>query len=113
MLYRRFGFLQARLLLYKQDELQQLETELDKLDRIHEQFNEFLLMSRTVDDKRCGQRKELLARIEIKFGEYGKCPSPHNMAHILASLWPVQLPWSRRLAILSASIESLLEITVL
>lgn len=30
--YRRFGFLQSRLLLGKQDELRELETELEDLD---------------------------------------------------------------------------------
>jgi hypothetical protein len=36
MLYRRFDYLQARLLLYKQDELRELEGELDHLDAIDE-----------------------------------------------------------------------------
>lgn len=36
MLYRRFGYLQARVLLDKQDKLRQLERELDVFDAEHE-----------------------------------------------------------------------------
>ena len=33
MIYRRFGYLYARLLLYKQDELRAFEKRLDRIDR--------------------------------------------------------------------------------
>ena len=39
MVYRRFGFLQSRLLLEKQEELRELEGKLDRLDKIEERKN--------------------------------------------------------------------------
>lgn len=32
MLYRRFNYIQSRLILYKQDELRELQTELDRME---------------------------------------------------------------------------------
>ncbi len=72
MLYRRFGFLQTRLLLYKQDELRVLEEELDKLDKNDERDNGDILFSRVSDDRESGKRKTLMARIEDKFKEYSE-----------------------------------------
>ncbi|KAK5733769.1 hypothetical protein LTR17_009473 [Elasticomyces elasticus] len=64
-LYRRFGYLQSRLLLDKQDELRQLESQLDNMDRFEE--NPAGLITRSGQ----GQlRKELLAQIELKFRDY-------------------------------------------
>lgn len=78
-IYRRFGFLHARLLLYKQDELRELEEELrdmDKRDWDAESFQD-CLRSRDKDDAVKNQhgrssRKELLQRIEKKALEYGE-----------------------------------------
>jgi hypothetical protein len=73
MLYRRFGYLQSRLLLHKQDELRALEEKLDLLDKrdnIDPETQRFL-KSRDLDDKRGGPRKALLETIETKFKEYG------------------------------------------
>jgi hypothetical protein len=50
MLYRRFDYIQARLLLYKQDELRELEGELENLDAIDENEDPSLLRSREKDD---------------------------------------------------------------
>ena len=52
MIYRRFGFLQARLLLEKQDSLRVLEQRLDRLDKAETQGkdNEDNLCSRDHDD---------------------------------------------------------------
>jgi len=68
-MYRRFGFLQARLLLHKQDELRQLESELDQLDR--QEDEPLALMSRELDLLRGGSIADVLSRIERKFKEYG------------------------------------------
>ena len=68
MLYRRFGFLQARLLLNKQDQLRALEEQLDEIDRTDD---EEYLTSRDMDDADERPRTKLLKKIEIKFKEYG------------------------------------------
>jgi hypothetical protein len=69
MLYRRFGFLQARLLLNKQDQLRALEEQLDEIDN---EDDEEHLKSRDVDDADETPRTRLLKKIETKFKEYGK-----------------------------------------
>jgi hypothetical protein len=71
MLYRRFGFLQARILLYKQDELRELETDLDRMDKIDKKKAPAVLKSRERDDAENTRRKELLHEIEERFKEYG------------------------------------------
>jgi hypothetical protein len=73
MLYRRFDYIQTRLLLYKQDELRELEGELENLDAIDENEDPSLLRSREKDDALSGRRKKLIAVIEEKFNEYGWC----------------------------------------
>jgi hypothetical protein len=70
MLYRRFGFLQARLLLNKQDQLRALEEQLDEMDRGDD---EEYLKSRELDDADDRPRTKLLKKIEVKFREYGMC----------------------------------------
>ena len=74
MLYRRFGYLQSRIILHKQDELRALEEKLDILDQqdAADSETEKFLQSRDLDDKSKRQRKALLETIEIKFKEYGK-----------------------------------------
>jgi hypothetical protein len=68
MIYRRFGFLHARLLLQKQDELRIMEEELDRMDQRDKMQNVRLLQCRIDDDLRADQvgetRKLLLSRIE-------------------------------------------------
>jgi hypothetical protein len=71
MLYRRFGFLHARLLLYKQDELRRLEMELDNMDQTDAKENPIILQSRRKDDAEVGERKKLLQTIDLKLKEYG------------------------------------------
>lgn len=74
MLYRRFGYLQSRIILHKQDELRALEEKLDILDQqdAADSETEKFLQSRDLDDKSKRPRKALLETIEIKFKEYGK-----------------------------------------
>lgn len=68
MLYRRFGFLQARLLLNKQDQLRALEEQLDEIDS---NDDEEYLTSREMDDADETPRTKLLKKVETKFKEYG------------------------------------------
>lgn len=69
MLYRRFGFLQSRLLLNKQDQLRVLEERLDEIDRTDE---ETYLVSREMDDAHERPRTRLMKEIEVKFKEYAE-----------------------------------------
>ena len=75
MLYRRFGYLQSRLLLEKQDDLRLLEEELGRLDRRHgkkpESAMAISLKTREESDEPYVQeRKSLLSSIEVKWLEY-------------------------------------------
>ncbi|KAF8853600.1 hypothetical protein BDZ45DRAFT_69975 [Acephala macrosclerotiorum] len=68
MIYRRFGFIHARLLLQKQDELRIMEEELDRMDRRDKFQNTKALQCRMEDVERQDQigetRQALLARME-------------------------------------------------
>lgn len=75
MLYRRFGFLQSRLLLHKQDQLRELEKDLDRMDKYDQIENPSLLKSREKDDAVNGSREKLLCKVEDKFKEYGNLVS--------------------------------------
>ena len=76
MLYRRFGYLQSRILLDKQDELRCLEEQLDELDASEMYLQADKLFRRGSLGE---QRKALLDDIERKFCEYGKCLSKHQI----------------------------------
>ncbi|KAL9120681.1 MAG: hypothetical protein Q9187_002766 [Circinaria calcarea] len=77
--YRRFGYLHSRLLLYKQDELRELEDDLQNLDDLDfngDRATQRCLKSREEDDGReerphVEARKSLFSRIEKKALEYG------------------------------------------
>lgn len=88
MLYRRFGFLQARLLLHKQDELRRMETLLDGIDKYDANNRPNLLKARERDDKESGHRKKLFDEIEQKFREYGLTPHAVTSIEITVPLCP-------------------------
>lgn len=67
VLFRRFAELHARILLYKQDELVEMEQRLDKLDA--EEQTPYHLASRR--DDRNHSRKALVSEIESKLSAYG------------------------------------------
>lgn len=83
MIYRSFSYLQARILLFKQDEMRTLEEQLDALDA--EDKNEYpdALYMRLSDEGRSHERRELLSKIETKYLEYAQFL---NTAHQLAAL---------------------------
>jgi hypothetical protein len=66
--YRRFGYLQSRLLLQKQDELRILEERLDQMDQDDMQDMEKLRMR----EKQGSGRTALLRDIEEAFCKYGR-----------------------------------------
>lgn len=72
MVYRRFGFLQTRLLLETQDTLRVLEERLDKLDESETvgDDNKDNLCSRDGDGDQT-ERINLMAAIRTAFQEYG------------------------------------------
>jgi hypothetical protein len=79
MMYRRFGYLQARLLLEKQEQLRRLEEDLDLLDREDkerqgEDANGRNNPLRTLKDgkkEKANERRVLMRKIEKKFRDYG------------------------------------------
>ena len=74
MVYRRFGFLQTRLLLEKQDTLRVLEKRLDRLDESETigDDNEDNLCSRDGDGGDQTERINLMTAIRTAFQEYGQ-----------------------------------------
>lgn len=77
MLYRRFGFLQARLILNKQAELITLESDLERLDvargesNAAKESNARGLRSQDIDRVINPTRTKLISDIEVKFKDYG------------------------------------------
>lgn len=85
MLYRRFGYLQSRLLLEKQDDLRRLEYELDCMDAADVAEDEEVLRTRRYyreDDMK--DRVDLMQRIEKKWLEY----CMYDLASQVVSLLP-------------------------
>jgi hypothetical protein len=70
--YRRFGFLQSRLLLDKQDKLRQLEDALDRLDKREQNADPTRPMTNDLTEEEITPRKKLLAAIEKQYCSYGK-----------------------------------------
>ena len=71
-LTRRFGYVRSRLLLYAQDEVQQLErklAELDTSDAANDQ-TAYRLNSRQWDEEHSTARKNVIAELKIKLKEY-------------------------------------------
>jgi hypothetical protein len=72
MIYRRFGYLQARLLLEKQEQLRRLEWELEVLDENDKQASSRdLITFADNEDGNVQERQQLMQRIEEKFRDYG------------------------------------------
>jgi len=76
MIYRRFGWLQTRLLLDKQEELRLLEEKLQKLDMREKKLKASTPMTRDAPPKERVLRKELLEKIELAFCSYCKTSFP-------------------------------------
>ncbi|KAF5871507.1 uncharacterized protein Bfra_008026 [Botrytis fragariae] len=70
MLYRRFGHLQARILLNKQDELRELEDRLAHIDRCYARRWPARLRSRDVCNAESNDLKGILEAVEEKYKEY-------------------------------------------
>ncbi|KAI9685826.1 MAG: hypothetical protein M1822_004104 [Bathelium mastoideum] len=73
MVYRRFGYLQSRLLLEKQDELHKLEKKLDSMENYYldKTANPLVLQTRDLtEEEGAPQRAVLFKQIEERFREY-------------------------------------------
>lgn len=73
LMCRRFGFLHSRVLLYRQDELYQLERRLLALDEADAKETPLVLKSRRADNEQDEQqvRKMLIGKIDEKLKDYG------------------------------------------
>jgi hypothetical protein len=77
MVYRRFGYLQSRIILEKQDNLRQMEDKLDRMDRIDSRLEKREANARLLTRDSFGadfqaERVALLKEIEREWMEYGK-----------------------------------------
>ena len=77
MIYRRFGYLQARTLLHWQAEISRLEEELISLDGVHGTAENGRAPARTRENEHfsaiaCSQRRGLVDVIRLKLCHYGK-----------------------------------------
>jgi hypothetical protein len=82
-LYRRFGYLQARLLLDKQDEMRKLEEKLDEMDKEDEENVSKRLITRDLKEQDAGPRRELFKAIEERFCEYGTSEHSFSLQYYL------------------------------
>ena len=81
MIYRRFGYLQSRLILVKQDELRLLEQKLDAVDKADMYDYPDRLLKRCTDapgisdDEKSSivMRKALINEIEKAYYDYCRC----------------------------------------
>lgn len=73
-IYRRFGYLRTRLLLYHQDRLAEMEAKLDMIDRqdCKDKETQSFLGNRSDDDRRSGSlRKALFLELDKELKTYG------------------------------------------
>ena len=71
MVFRRFGYIQTRLLLDKQDELRRLEKQLDDFDEKLGNEHDGYLTTRDLKPTLAAERKVMMSKLESNFCEYG------------------------------------------
>ncbi|KAL9088954.1 MAG: hypothetical protein Q9165_006011 [Trypethelium subeluteriae] len=71
MVYRRFGFLQSRLLLEKQDEMRKLEKRIDRADASAAKTDPETLKTRDLNEGDAAPRRALFKQAEAAFRDYG------------------------------------------
>ncbi|PQE08214.1 Peptidase caspase domain protein [Rutstroemia sp. NJR-2017a WRK4] len=100
MLYRRFGYLQSRILLHRQDELRELEDKLARSDLAAAKRDPVLLQSREEGSVLNKEHTKLLNTIEEKYKAYGWCQLRCRGAKVLIS-------WLAELMIISQNLANL------
>lgn len=79
MICRKYDFLRSRVLLYRQDELRQMERDLLEADEEDAMECPLALQSRKTDEEREQDefsRKPLIERIDAKLKQYGEYSLP-------------------------------------
>ncbi|KAL8742151.1 MAG: hypothetical protein Q9190_005319 [Brigantiaea leucoxantha] len=81
LMCRKFGFLHNRVLLYRQDELVELERDLVEMDELDKDEDPRALKSRQHDNGRDLPltRRTLINRIDEKLKEYDESPRPRSV----------------------------------
>ena len=76
MVYRRFGYMQSRILLARQERLRRLEIQLDELDKdqVSRTNNSDLLCKAKIGGEMEVEREKLMLEIEKEYFEYGRIP---------------------------------------
>ncbi|KAL9079449.1 MAG: hypothetical protein Q9157_001658 [Trypethelium eluteriae] len=98
MVYRRFGYLQSRLLLEKQDELRKLERKLDLIDDYNKTANPTLLQMRDLtEEEGAAPRRALFTQIEERFREYSDYKSVINYMKEVEPVTQKERDWVRHL----------------
>ena len=67
VVFRKFGYLHARVLLQKQDHIVELESKLEEID--NNESNDFFLNTRRMDENQA--RQTVLTELEKQLPEYG------------------------------------------
>ncbi|KAF2470482.1 uncharacterized protein BDR25DRAFT_226246 [Lindgomyces ingoldianus] len=70
LICRKYGFLHNRVLLYRQDELRELEQELLSMDKAAQKKDDTMLKCRTREEMKTDERRALINRIDDKLREY-------------------------------------------
>lgn len=70
LMCRKYGFLHNRVLLYRQDELRELEQELLSMDKAANKTDDTMLKCRTREERSSGARRDLINKIDDKLREY-------------------------------------------
>ncbi|KAF2107044.1 hypothetical protein BDV96DRAFT_506785, partial [Lophiotrema nucula] len=70
LICRKYGFLHNRVLLYRQDELRELEQELLSMDKAAYNNDKTMLKCRTREEMKSDDRRALINRIDDKLREY-------------------------------------------
>lgn len=78
MLYRRFAYIQSRLLLRKQEELRELEGRLYLLDRDIAKWNPVLMQSHQKNVAKSREHTILLDTMEEKYKANGSYQAPFH-----------------------------------
>jgi hypothetical protein len=70
LICRKYGLLHNRVLLYRQDELRELEQELLSMDKATNKLDDTMLKCRAREERSSGERRDLINRIDAKLLEY-------------------------------------------
>jgi hypothetical protein len=84
--YRRFGYLQSRILLYKQEELRILEEKLKTTEQKIANDDDDALCYLTLFGPHASEHRQLISSIETKFCSYGTHKLPFKYKQALLTL---------------------------